>query len=128
LIIWAMFFSKRKMFNFSLLFTSALFSWIMAEVLKNILRINRPFITEGIVPLVKETDFSFPSGHMAVFTAIAISMFFIDRRAGLVFFIIAILIGLSRIVIGVHYPVDLVGGFVVGLLISLITIEIFKKV
>ena len=107
---------------------STLFSWLMAEALKNILRVNRPFITEGIVPLVKETDFSFPSGHMAVFTAIAICMFFIDRRAGFVFSIIAILIGLSRLVIGVHYPFDLVGGFAVGLIISLITIEIFKRV
>jgi len=128
LIIWAIFLSKNKMFNFSLLFLSGLSSWVMAFVLKGILQVNRPFVDLNIIPLYKETGYSFPSEHMAVFTAIAVSMFLIDKRAGLVFSVIAILIGLSRIAIGVHYPLDIVGGLAVGLITSLIFIEIFKKV
>ena len=128
LVVWAIFLSGRKMYNFSLLLLSGLSAWLVAVFLKNILRLDRPFINLDIIPLYKETGFSFPSEHMAVFTAIAISMFLINKGAGFVFLIIAILVGLSRIVIGVHYPVDILGGFVVGFIFSLIFIQIFKKI
>ena len=128
LLIWAIFISKRKMFNFSLFFMSGLFSWILSNIIKNILRLNRPFIDLHITPLYKEVGFSFPSEHMAVFTAIAVCMFFINKKAGYIFSFIAILVGLSRVIIGVHYPVDILGGAIVGLIMSLIFIEIFKKV
>ncbi len=128
LFIWVIFFSKRKMFNLSLLFLSSFFSWITAAILKIIFHVDRPFITEGIIPLYKETGLSMPSEHMAVFSAIAISMFLIDKRAGVLFSIIAIFIGFSRIIIGVHYPIDILAGAIVGLIISLITIKIFKKI
>lgn len=128
LIIWAVFISQRKMYNFSLLFLSGLTSWLVSNILKNIIRMNRPFVDLNIIPVYKEIGFSFPSQHMAVFIAIATSMFFINRKAGYVFLIIAFLIGISRVIIGVHYPVDLLGGLVVGVLVSLIFIELFKKI
>jgi len=128
LIVWVIFLSKRKMFNFSLLFLSGIFSWTTAALLKLIFHINRPFIAEGVIPLYKETGFSMPSEHMAVFTAIAVSIFLISKRAGIIFSIIAILIGLSRIIIGVHYPLDIVVGAIVGLCVSLIITKIFKKI
>jgi membrane-associated phospholipid phosphatase len=65
---------------------------------------------------------------MAVFTSVAVCMFLINKKAGIIFSIFAIFIGLSRIIIGVHYPFDIFGGLAVGLIISLITSEIFKKV
>jgi undecaprenyl-diphosphatase len=126
--IWAIFISKKKMFNFSLFFFSGFFSWLISETLKNILKINRPFIAEHIVPLHADVGFSFPSSHMALFTAVAVSMFFVNKRAGFIFTIIAILIGISRMIIGVHYPSDILGGFFVGLITSLIFTEIFKKI
>jgi undecaprenyl-diphosphatase len=128
LIFWAIFLSRKKMFNFSLLFLSVVFSWITASFIKNTLRFSRPYLELNIVPLFEETGFSFPSEHMAIFTAIAISMFLIDKRAGYIFSLIAILIGLSRIVIGVHYPVDILGGAIVGIVISLIFTSIYKKI
>ncbi len=128
LIIWAIFFSKRKMYNFSLLFLSGIFSWFVANILKSILRINRPFVDLGIIPLHSEMGFSFPSEHMAVFTAIAVAMFLINKKAGFIFLIIAILIGLSRVVIGVHYPLDILGGLFVGMLVGLLFIKLFKKI
>lgn len=128
LILWAIFFSQKKMYNFSLPFLSGIFSWLFANIIKSILKINRPFIDLSIIPLHSEVGFSFPSEHMAVFTAIAIAMFLINKKAGLVFLIIAILIGLSRIIIGVHYPLDILGGLFVGMLVGLIFIKIFKKI
>lgn len=128
LVIWAIFISKRKMYNFSLFFLSGVFSWLMAFILKIIFKIPRPFISSNIIPLYQETGFSFPSEHMAVFTAISISMFLVNRKFGFLFLLIALMIGFSRIIIGVHYPVDIIGGFLVGLIISIIFREIFKKI
>ncbi len=128
LFIWIIFVSKRKMFNFSLFFLSVFFSWLTAAILKNILHVSRPFITEHVIPLYKETGFSFPSEHMAVFTAIAVCMFLVNKKSGIIFSIIAIFIGLSRIIIGVHYPLDILGGLFVGLIISLIARKIYKKI
>ncbi len=128
LIIWAIFFSQKEMYNFSLLFLSGIFSWFIANILKSLLRINRPFIDLGFSPLRLESGFSFPSEHMTIFTAIATAMFLINKKAGFIFLIIAILIGLSRIVIGVHSPLDILGGLFVGGLVGLIFIKIFKKI
>ncbi len=128
LIIWAIFFSQKKMYNFSLLFLSGIFSWLIANILKITMKVNRPFVDLGIIPLRLEDGFSFPSQHMAVFTALSVAMFLINRKAGFVFLIIAILIGLSRIVVGVHYPFDILGGLFVGALVGLIFIKMFKKI
>lgn len=127
-LIGAIFFSKRKMFNFSLIFLTAIFSWVIANILKNIIRINRPFVDLDIVPLSRDIGFSFPSEHMTVFVAISVALFFINKKIGIIFFIIAILIGLSRIVIGVHYPSDIAGGLIVGFLVGFGFIKIFKKI
>ena len=73
------------------------------------------------------TSYSFPSGHsansMAVFTAVALIA--LPRRPGALILAIglAILIGLTRIFLGVHWPSDVVGGwawglFLVGLAVS----------
>ena len=125
--IWALFISQNKFLNFSLLFTTGFFSWLISTILKNIIGVNRPFIDGSIVPLFRDSNYSFPSVHMSVFTAIAVVMFSINRKAGLIFILIAILIGLSRIVVGAHYPIDILGGLAVGLLVGLIFREIYKK-
>jgi len=127
-LVWAIFFSKRKMFNFSLIFLTGIFSWVIANIIKNILKINRPFIDLDIVALYQDTGFSFPSEHMTVLTAIAVVLYYINKKIGIVFFIITILIGLSRIIIGAHYPIDIIGGLIVGILIALGFIKIFKKI
>ncbi len=128
LIIWAIFVSQKKMYNFSLLFLSGISSWLVANILKITMKINRPFVELGINPLHHEVGFSFPSQHMAVFTALSVAMFLINKRAGFVFLIIAILIGFSRIIVGVHYPLDILGGLFVGALVGFIIIKIFKKI
>lgn len=128
LIIWAIFVSQKKMFNFSLLFLSGISAWLVANILKITMKVNRPFVDLGIIPLRLEDGFSFPSQHMAVFTALSVALFLINKKVGFVFLIIAILIGLSRIVVGVHYPLDILGGLFVGALVGFIFIKIFKKI
>lgn len=58
---------------------------------------------------------SFPSGHTGTSVAMAAAIFYAHRRLGYVAFVVAALVALGRIVVGVHYPSDIVGGILVGL-------------
>ncbi len=77
----------------------------------------RPFEVHGSVKfLIKPPDkFSFPSGHTAgAFLVSGVLSYFIP--AVLVFvFIWALMVGISRIVLGVHYPSDVLAGAILGL-------------
>lgn len=59
---------------------------------------------------------SFPSGHASVAFALAFYVFFHDRGWGWSFIVMAALITLGRIFVGVHYPLDVMAGLVVGYL------------
>lgn len=62
-------------------------------------------------------DFGFPSNHAANSMALAVGAGLLYRRKtiGVIFGLFAFFIGYSRVYLGVHYPLDIVGGFVVGI-------------
>ena len=70
---------------------------------------------EVAVLLYRPTDSSFPSNSAAVAFAAAGGVWLISRRAGLALFGLAVVYGTARIYGGVHYPLDVLGGAVVGL-------------
>jgi membrane-associated phospholipid phosphatase len=59
---------------------------------------------------------SFPSGHATTAVATAFAVGFLAPRFFRLVLLIAIMTGLSRVVIGMHYPTDVVAGFVLGML------------
>ena len=118
---------KWKRRSLSLWFTecfvvvaSILSSYGVTFILKVIFHAPRPFVTlTNVHPLVSETPFtSFPSAHAALFFGLATALYLYNKRAGFVFFIIAIIIALSRLVVGVHYPVDIFAGALIGIGVS----------
>ena len=78
----------------------------------------RPFVAYNITPLIShEATASFPSGHATFFFTIATIIFlYMSRRWGVWAYVIAALMGLARVYAGVHYPLDIVGGAIIGVL------------
>ncbi|MBQ6622600.1 MAG: phosphatase PAP2 family protein [Mogibacterium sp.] len=100
-------------------------------LLKNLIARIRPYEIFSAVQLLVEqqSDFSFPSGHSAASFVVAISMYiYLPKRYGIPALILAFLISLSRIYVGVHYPLDVVCGALSGTLIALITAAVRHRV
>jgi undecaprenyl-diphosphatase len=114
---WRAFLEKKREVLES--FFTGIFAWIIARVLKVLFATARPIeALANINPLIEKSDFSFPSGHATFFMALAFSIFYFHKKAGYFFIACALVIGVARIMAGVHYPVDILGGFVLGALIA----------
>jgi undecaprenyl-diphosphatase len=64
------------------------------------------------------TSYSFPSSHAVNIFAAAFFLAQMFRRLAPLIFVIAAVVGYSRIYIGIHYPLDVIGGAAIGLLIA----------
>lgn len=86
------------------------------ELVKQYFPAGRPFALLEIPPsiIVSDPFGSFPSSHAAFFSALAMTMYFCNPRLGKWFFGAAGAIGLARIGAGVHWPIDILGGFAIG--------------
>ncbi|MGW2982674.1 phosphatase PAP2 family protein [Streptomyces goshikiensis] len=84
----------------------------------------RPFVQhtglEVLEPGLSTTDFSFVSDHSTLAMALGVGLFIANRRLGFIGIGLALLEGLSRVYMGVHYPTDVIGGFALGTAVVLL--------
>lgn len=107
--------SRKKIFLISLL-TVVFSRLVFTEIIRFFYHHNRPFVENTVNQLLfHEISYSFPSGHAAFYFALAISIFLFDRKWGAVFLIGAILISVARIIAGIHWPLDILGGFITAI-------------
>ncbi len=101
------------------IFFSAGFAYGIACLLKILIHTDRPFIAlSNITILFTETGYAFPSAHSTLIAALAFAVYFKHKRLGYICFIAALLIGIARIAAGVHFPIDIVGGYVLGFIVA----------
>ncbi|MET1159896.1 MAG: phosphatase PAP2 family protein [Thermoprotei archaeon] len=95
-------------------------------LLKTVLKMPRPPESEW---LINAEGPGFPSGHAAMSFSFALLVFFAtrDKVLGLALFIHAISVSYSRVLLHVHYPIDVIGGAILGLLFSYITYTIYRR-
>lgn len=92
------------------------FTSVVVIVVKTTVRRARPH--HEVQAQAPPDRFSFPSGHTAAAFALAISMFGAVPLAAPLLVLLAILVGWGRMYLGVHYPVDVLGGVFVGVLVG----------
>lgn len=88
----------------------------------------RPYVTNDILPLIsyRADDASFPSRHTAISFVMALPFLYYKSKWGIPLLLLAIWVGLSRIYVGVHYPLDILGGIIVGIVSLIISKQIVK--
>lgn len=89
----------------------------------------RPFVVfQNITQLVRHDSISsFPSGHAAILFAMATMLSFYYPKVSVWFFLVSILVGIARIAVGVHWPTDILGGALAGILTVVFLRYGFKK-
>lgn len=119
---------RQKYKEILLVFFSGALAWTLANVLKFFIQAPRPVGgLDEIVYLFDKTGYGFPSGHAAFFMALAFGIFVSHKKAGYVFMALALLISMARIVAGVHFPVDILGGFALGAVIALAVQRLYSR-
>lgn len=100
-------------------------------LLKNLVARTRPYeVIEGLAYIVREpVDYSFPSGHAGCSFSVACIMYRrLPGRYGVPALILAVLISVSRLYVGVHYPSDVLFGIISGIAISYAAEVIGKRI
>ncbi|MDP3685527.1 MAG: phosphatase PAP2 family protein [bacterium] len=90
----------------------------MTELIRFFYHRPRPFMTYQVHQLLTENAWSFPSGHSAFFFAMATTLCFYNKKWGIGFFVAALLMNISRVIAGVHYPTDILGGMLIGIVVG----------
>ncbi len=119
----------KRIFTEVFITTSTVFvAWGISAIIKNITHVSRPFVTKGTVNnFYVDANASFPSGHATVFFALATAIYLYNKKVGIVFFIAAVIISIARVLAEVHYPVDVIVGAVIGILVALSVNSIFSR-
>ena len=88
-------------------------------ILKNVVGRIRPCDVNTTIQLLiaRPTDYSFPSGHTSMAVTVVTALFLVgQKKLGWPALVLAVLIAFSRMYLYVHYPTDILGGAIVGIL------------
>lgn len=99
--------------------------------IKKIVGRTRPYVVNEAIEYItkRPSDNSFPSGHTGCMFAVASVLFYmLPKKVGIPAMVVASLVGISRLYVGVHYPTDIIGGFIIGMFTGFIAKLIVEKI
>jgi len=96
--------------------------------------ISRPFMTYLPVRAPMEGAFeglrtygSFPSDHAVLLASLPVALLYWDRRLALLWAGISVILACARVAVGFHYPLDMVGGAVIGVLVTSTAFALYER-
>ena len=121
----------KKKYKLSIIVLSSISSVIFNNLVKIIVRRERP----DYLRMVVEKSYSFPSGHAMISVLFFGSIIYLVNKYNLkhkrlITFSLStfiLLVGISRIYLGVHYLTDVVGGYLLGIVVLFFIIHILER-
>lgn len=116
-----LFFKKTRKCGLFMLISMIVGLIIGNGLLKHLVARQRPCWIDQTIQLLiaNPKDFSFPSGHTLASFEAAITILMFNKKWGIIAIITAILIGISRLYLFVHFPTDVLAGAILGTIIAL---------
>ncbi len=120
---------KWKLASGSALGAAAL-GLVINRIVATIHHRDRPFITHPSAHVFgpHKTDASMPSDHATAALAIAIAVLLIDPLVGAAFLVLAVLIAIGRVIIGEHYPGDVLVSTVIAVTVAFTVVRLGRPV
>ena len=108
---------QKKIFMFSVI--SIPFIYLLATIAGCLYLNPRPFVVGNFTPLIPHIpDNGFPSDHVLMVSAVASIIMYFNRRTGIILWLLTILIAISRVYVGVHHPIDVIGSIIISLIVT----------
>ena len=126
------FIQNSKIF-FIFLFTATLITGVLTQLIKHIIGRPRPnYSSENSIFGFEFFSFesslhSFPSGHTSTIFIVALALSMLTPKIKIYYIFFALIVGLSRVVVGAHFFTDVIGGIVIAFVGIKLTLLIFKK-
>ena len=107
-------YDTKKQILKAFIFTSI--AILISQCISHVYYHPRPFVMEiGRTLIYHAPNGSFPSDHMLIFSSIAFSyLFSAQRKLGIFLLVMAWLVAWSRVYLGVHFPLDMLGAFLLA--------------
>ena len=107
-------YDTKKQILKAFIFTSI--AILISQCISHVYYHPRPFVMDvGRTLIYHAPNGSFPSDHMLIFSSIAFSyLFSAQRKLGVFLLIVAWLVAWSRVYLGVHFPLDMLGAFLLA--------------
>ena len=88
----------------------------------------RPFVVEHFTPLIPHKPSNgFPSDHVLWSAATAAIIFPSNKYVSLILWLLTILVGASRVYVGIHHPIDIAGSIAMAILVAFIVYLIIRR-
>lgn len=124
-------FLRKRMSIFILAASSAALAYCISQIIGEINFRPRPFVMlDGVRQLVSKSALSksFPSDHASLAFALASSTYFAgERKWGTILLILAALVALGRVFVGVHFPLDVIAGALLGSFSAFVVYKLVKS-
>ena len=116
---------KTKLFFFSLINLPIIF--IISKIAGLLYYSPRPFVAKHFAPLISHAaNNSFPSEHSLISFAVSSIVFVFNPKVGIFLFALSFIVGFSRVYVGVHYPIDILGSFIIAAATTSIVKSVLK--
>lgn len=119
-------FTGHQPYGYMIIFGDAFYFLVCHQLIKKLAVRKRPFQNNPDIQLDIKTpsSSSFPSGHATISFASTTILFFLSPVAGWIALAVSAIVALSRLYLMVHYPSDVLGGILIGILDGLIAVSV----